>query len=98
MTLTATPTYSFLQTEGQSIPLIPPVPELTVAQAAKFLDGSEGLINELLDDGLIAFRLVKGERLVQRDSLQTFAQEEERKNAVFAEMVRMNQEMGLYDD
>ena len=79
MTLTATPTYSFLQTEGQSIPLFPSAPELTVAQAAKFLDGSEGLINELLDDELIAFRLVKGKRLVQQDSLQAFAQEEERK-------------------
>ena len=98
MTLTATPTYSFLQTEGQGIPLFPPAPELTVAQAAKFLDGSEGLINELLDDGLITFRLVQGERLVQRDSLQKYEQERERRLAAADKLFSMFREAGMSDD
>ena len=78
--------------------MFPAVSELTVAQAAKILDGTEGLINELLEDGLLKFRLDNGKRLVQWDSLEEFLRQEQRSNAIVAEMIQMNRELGLYDD
>jgi len=96
MTLTAIPSYPVAG--SRSFDLFPQPSELTVAQAAEFLDGSEGYVDELLNAGLIVFRLKNGKRLVQWDSLLDFAQEEDRKNATLNEMVRMDQEMGLYDD
>ena len=95
MTFTAMP--SLLMPDVQDIDMFPSVSELTVAQAAKFLDGTEGLVDELLHAGLITSRLKNGVRLIAWDSLQNYAQEENRKDAAFAEMVRENQEMGLYD-
>jgi hypothetical protein len=70
---------------------------LTVAQTATLLDGSEGLVNELLDAGLITFRLKNNERLIQRNSVLDYMKEEERGNSLLNEMVRLDQEMGLYD-
>jgi len=98
MSLTVTPPTSFLTTDSQNIGLFPMPSELTVAQAARFLDGSEGLVNELLDDGLITFRLENGERLVQWNRLLEYAQEEKRSNAAAASLFRFFQEMGLSDD
>ena len=96
MSLTSIPSYPV--TDNRSFDLFPQPSELTVAQAAEFLDGAEGLVDELLNAGLIVFRLKNGERLVQWDSLLDYVQEEDRKNATLNEMVRMDQEMGLYDD
>ena len=78
--------------------MFPTVSECTVAQAAQFLGGTEGLVNELLDAGLIASRLEDGEHLIQWDSLANYRQERKRRHAALDEMVSMNQEMGLYDD
>jgi phage antirepressor YoqD-like protein len=72
--------------------------ELTVAQAAKCLHISEHHLNNLLNAGYIAFRQENGERLVQQDSMLDFEQERERKHAAVNRMIRLNQEMGLYDD
>jgi len=91
-------TMPYLATGEPEIGRFPVVSELTVAQAAKILDGPIGLVNELLDAGLITFRLKNGERLVQWDSLLSYAQEEKRNNEALAEIVRLDQEMGLYDD
>ena len=98
MIFTAMPSRSFLTTNGQDIELFPILSELTVSQAATYLDGSEGLINELLDAGLITFRLENGERLVQRNSLLNYAQEERCKLAAANELFRTFQEAGLSDD
>ena len=89
---------SFLMTDGQDVDLFPMPSEVTVAQAAKILDGPELFVNELLDDNRIAYRQENGERFVQLDSLLHYAEEEARSDASFAEMVRWDQEMGLYDD
>jgi hypothetical protein len=52
----------------------------------------------LLDAGYFVYRQENGERLVQMDSLLEFEQEQERGHAALDEMVRLDQEMGLYDD
>ncbi len=72
--------------------------ELTVAQAADILNCSEAHIVRLSDADEIKFRVVDGSRLVQRDSLLTLAQEINEVNAAINEIVRENQELGLYDD
>ena len=99
MSLTIPPSAaSFPSTDQPALGLFPRVSECTVAQAARFLDGSEGLVNELLDDGVITFRLENGERLVQWNSLLEFEQKEDRQYAGLEEIVRLSEEMGLYDD
>ena len=98
MTLTVAPLHTFSITDGRSIDMFPAASECTVAQAARFLEGTEGLVNELLDAELIAFRLENGERLIERNDLQRFVQDRERRHVALDEMVRLNQEMGLYDD
>ena len=87
-----------LMAEGQDIDLFPALSEWTVSQAAKYLRMSEQHLNDLLDAKRIAFRLEGGERLIQRTSLLEFELERERKHAAVDEIVRMSQEMGLYDD
>jgi hypothetical protein len=78
--------------------VLPTVSECTVAQAAKFLDVKEGYVNEMLAAGRVPFRQENGERLLDWDSLVNFAEERKRRHAALDEMVRWNQEMGLYDD
>ena len=76
----------------------PTVSECTVAQAAEILDVPEACVDSWLNLGRIAFRLDDGERMILRDSLQDFEERWQRRRAALAEMVCMNQEMGLYDE
>lgn len=91
---------SVLDFTAESVPVkvVPTLPELTVQQAAKFLKMSERHVNDLLDQGTIAFRTAGEKRMVLRDSVTEFEQERERGFAILAEMTREAQEMGLYDD
>ena len=98
MSATVAPPHTFSIADGQSISMSPPVSECTVAQAARFLDGTEGLIGELLDAKLITSRMEDGEHLIQWDSLVDFAEEEERRNAAAESLFRFFEEMGLSDD
>jgi hypothetical protein len=98
MSITATLPHSFLATGGQDIDLFPvSSSDLTVAEAARILDMSVGCLNELLDDGIMAFRLTNGERLVQRDSFLEFEREYREQDEALARMISLDQEMGLYD-
>jgi len=97
MSLTISP-HSVLPGESQDVGVFPVSSELTVAQAAKVLRMSERHVNNLLTAGYIAFRQENGERLVLRESMLNFEEERERKHAALNRMIRMNQEMGLYDD
>ena len=98
MTLNVAPSLTFPTTTGQDVAIFPTISECTVAQAAKFLDVSEGYINEVLDYNRIKHRLEDGRRLIDWNSLQEYGQERQRGLAAMAEMVQLNQEMGLYDD
>ena len=97
MSLTVTPSSPFLATDEQSVGLFPLPSELTVAQAAKLIDASEGYIDELLDTGFVAFRLENGRRLVRRDRLLEHEAEYQEGLKGLAEITQMSQEMGLYD-
>ena len=94
---TATLPTSLLMPHGQDIDLFQTPSELTIAQAAKMLDSREGLIHELIKDGEFDSRMVNGELMVVRDSFLDYKRERDRKDASLAEMVRWEQEMGLYD-
>jgi len=98
MPISTASSHPYTTTGGQGFGLFPRLAECTVSEAARFLGGSEGYVDELLRDGVIVFRLESGERLVQWDSLLDYAQRRKRNFAALAEMIRMDQEMGLYDD
>ena len=83
---------------GQDVDLFPMPSELTVAQAARMLGVSEAGIDEYIDDGIIESRWENGKRLIQWDSLVKFYQKRKWMEEGLNEIVRMSQEMGLYDD
>jgi len=76
----------------------PAVSELTVAQAARFLDVSEGYVHEMLNAGRVVFRLEDGERLIEWDSLRDYGQERKRRNEAAESLFRFFEEMGLSND
>ena len=98
MSLTVVPPHSFLTIGMADIDLFPAVSECTVSQAATILGVSEGYVDEVLRDGLIAFRWDNGERLIERNILLDYREERRRMNAALDEMIRWDQEIGLYDD
>jgi hypothetical protein len=95
MTFTISPPFEAI--DEQDIEMFPSLPELTVAQAAQFLDMSEGCVEGLLDLGILEFRLDDGRRLVQRDRLLEYESDYRRGLEALAEITRESQEMGLYD-
>ena len=97
MSLALTSSPPFLTTDERDFGAFPMVSELTVSQAAKLIGVSEGYINELLLDELVAFRLENGVRLIQRDRLLEHEAEYQEGLKGLAEITRMSQEMGLYD-
>ena len=97
MTIAAMPS-SLLMTVGQDVDLFPMPSELTVAQAARIIDMSERRLNDILDAGHIAFQQKGNERLIHWDNLLQFKQWQKDTFATLEEMVRRDQEMGLYDD
>jgi hypothetical protein len=98
MSLTAAPLQTFPITDSRDIDTSPAVSECTVAQVAQFLDVSEGYVTEMLNAGRVKFRQENGERLIEWNSLQDYWKEWKRRHTALDEMVRLNQEMGLYDD
>ena len=98
MTTIVAPSHSFLATGKRDSDLFPAPSELTFPQAAEFLRMSERHLNDLLEVGRIPFRWENDERMIHRDSLQEYEQWLEQRHVAFDEFVRMNQEMGLYDD
>ena len=95
MALTEVTTGPFLI---DKIEFVPPLYELTIAQARTFLRMSERHLNDLLDVGEIKFRLVGNERMILRESLLAFELERERLRIALDAIVQDSQEMGLYDD
>ena len=98
MTFTATLSLPISITGGQDIGIFPVPSELTVAQAAEILDMSEACVEDYLDDGIIESRWEDNERLVQWNSLLKFDQKQKWMEEGLNEIVRLSQEMGLYDD
>ena|GEM_PF-1525735 len=98
MTLTATLPHSFPATTSQEVDLYPVSSELTVAEAAILLGMSEDCVDCLLDIDVLKYRQEGRQRLIDRENLFEYNEERERGGVILAEMCRMNQEMGLYDE
>ena len=97
MSLTTTPVSPFLATDGSAGIVYAPT-ECTVTQAAEFLDVSEDYVDEMLKAERILFQLKNGKRMIEWNSLLEYKQRRDFRLAGVAEMVRWDQEMGLYDD
>ena len=98
MTATLAPPRSFLTTNKQDIALVPVPSDYTITQAAQLLDMPEDCINELLDVGILKFRQDGNRRLVLRDHLLEHDRDRKRMQAGVLEIIRLDEEMGLYDD
>jgi len=97
MTATIAPPRPFSVADRHDLDMFPVLSECTVAQAAQFLGNSEGYVEELLKDKTISFRTENGERFVQWDSLSAFERRRTWMRAGVDEIVRLSEEMGLYD-
>lgn len=76
-----------------------PLPaEMTLTQAAEYLDVSRSFVVKLIKRDELPCRLVGKRRRIPSDALRKYREEMLRKASRDAdEMVRLNQEMGLYD-
>ena len=97
MSLTIASPSPFLAT-GDSAGFVRAPTECTVTQTAEFLDVSEDCVDGLLDLGVLEYRQDGGHRLINRDELFGYAQRRERKYKALEEIVRLSEEMELYDD
>jgi len=97
MSLAAPVSHSFLTTDEQNVDLFPLPTELTIAQAAMVLEMPEGAIHEMLKLGILECKQEGTRRLIDRDWLIAYKRESDRGHAILDEIVRENQEMGLYD-
>ena len=84
--------------EGQPVIGVPLQDELTVSQTADILGFSEQHVDDLLDAGRIEFHITEGDRMIQRSSLLDYSMRLRHANTAVDEMVRLSEEMGLYDD
>ena len=85
--------------DGQPIVAIPCHTELTLSQAAEFLCVSEDYMTDLLDSGQIESRFVEDCHMVAVDSLLDYDKEAtKQQKEAYREVVRLSEEMGLYDE
>ena len=84
---------------GQGVSLVPAHAELTTQQAADLMNVSRPCIVQLLAEGKIPSRDTKqGRRIVASDLLEYKRVLKKEQRAAFAEMVALDQEMGLYEE
>ena len=98
MTATIAPPRPFLATDRQDVVSLPVSSEYTVAQAAQLLDMPEECIDELLNVGILKFRQEGSRRLVLRDRLLEYDRDRKFREKGVLEIIRLDEEMGLYDD
>ena len=87
-----------LMADGQAVTIIPAQAELTIAQAAKILDTSEAGVHELFDLEVFEYRQEGDQYWIDRDSLLEYEERCQRRHESLNELVRLSEEMGLYDD
>lgn len=87
-----------LTAEGQRSDVVSASPEWTIHEAAVFLGTSEECVNELLNHGVIEYRQDAERRLVMRHSLLAYDQRLKKGQTAMNEVVRLSEEIGLYDD
>jgi len=98
MTATLAPPRPFLVADRQDVVASPLSSDYTIAQAAQLLDMPEDCIDELLDVGILKFRQEGSRRLVLRDRLLEYDLDRKFKHEGILKIVRLSEEMGLYND
>ncbi|MDR3110211.1 MAG: excisionase family DNA-binding protein [Planctomycetaceae bacterium] len=69
----------------------------TIDEAADYLRMSVRHVNDLLDCSRIKFQQIGSERTITWETLNEYKQDKKRGVAALTELVRISQEMGLYD-
>ena len=87
-----------LLAEGQDVSIPPAQAEVSIAQAAKFLDMSEACVHEVLGLGVLEYRQDGNQYWIDRDSLMEYDADCRRMSEGLKEIIRLSEEMGLYDD
>ncbi|MBL8847591.1 MAG: helix-turn-helix domain-containing protein [Hyphomicrobium zavarzinii] len=83
---------------GKAVSVIPQDEEMTPNEAAEFLRVSRGHVAKLMDDGALPYREVGTHRRIPTAALVLYDKAQRaRQRAAMEEMVRLDQDMGLYD-
>ena len=98
MSLAVSTPHSFLTTGEQDVVLFATKTELTVAQAAQVLDLPEGAILELFSIGVLECRQEGSQHFLDSDQVYEYKQRRDEGRAFMRELMRLEQEMGLYDE
>jgi len=84
---------------GNAVEVVPIHSVLTTQEAADLLNVSRPYLVKLLEEGKLPFHYVGSHRRLFFEDVMAYRDESFRKSQeAMAEMVRLNQEMGLYDD
>jgi excisionase family DNA binding protein len=84
--------------EGQPLSLVPMAAELTTQTAADMLGCSRPYLVKLLEEGKIPFSKVgKHRRILMKDLINYKRQMKEDRKQALTELMRMDEEAGLYD-
>jgi excisionase family DNA binding protein len=84
--------------KGNAIALVPVRPELSAQEAAKWLNVSQPHLIKLLEQGAVPFHQVGEHRRIRLADVLAYRRKAlEGRRAILAEIVALNQEMGLYD-
>lgn len=71
---------------------------MTLQQAADTLNTHDGWIRKLVDEGTLEAVLIDGEERLRRDDVLAYtAERDARRKAGLAELVRLSEELGLYE-
>lgn len=84
--------------QGKEVLVFPIPSELTLKDAADFLAMPVACLEELLGNGVLEYRTDGKQRFVLRDSLLAYDRRLKKGQAAMDEIVRLSEEMGLYDD
>ena len=84
--------------DGQDVSIIPAQAEVSVAQAARFLGLPESSVHRLIRHMLVEYRQEGDQYWIDRDSLLKHDAECRRMHEGVDKIVRLSEEMGLYDD
>jgi len=83
--------------EGQDVRVPPPQAEVTVAQAARFLDMSEECVYGLFQHGALEYHQEGDRYWINRNHLIEYEEECRRRHESLNVLTRLSQEMGAYD-
>jgi excisionase family DNA binding protein len=83
---------------GKSVGLVSREAEITPNEAAKYLNVSRGTVTRLIDEGVLPVRIVGTHKRIPMAAIEAYdVKQRAQSEAALAELVRLSEEMGLYD-